>query len=339
MATITSFVLRDVQVFTGEESIPVGYVYVKDNKVELIGPGEPPSSIGDARQFSFPNHTLLPGFIDCHVHAFLGDEKCMSTSLEFGITTVLDMHNETEFVHKLKELVADEKSYSTYADFKTSGLAASIEDGYPFKLITDFVKDPHAREAAKTWAKLKGPEEAEAYVEERIRDGSDYIKLLHESGKTWGWDLALPSQELQAAIINAAHKKGLKTVAHAMSLDDTLTVLRAGVDGMAHIFCDEPITDELVKAYQKHNAWVCPTLAATGSMTSEGADEQKKIAYDHRVMSLVGKEESERLCHCMGSCHGRGKLEYAIHSTKVIREAGIDIVWCVKFLYAESLES
>lgn len=325
--TTKSFLIQDVRLFTGDHVIQSGYVLVNAGGITAVGAGPPPPGITADKRMSFPNHTLLPGFIDCHVHAFMGDDRCMSASLEFGITTVLDMHNEPEFVKKLKALVADESSYATHADFKTSGLAASIKDGYPFKLITDFVKDPEAVAASETWTQLKDPEEAESYIDDRINEGSDYIKLLHESGKTWGWELPLPTLELQVAIVQAAKKRGLKTVAHAMSKDDTLTVLRAGVDGMAHTFCDEPITSDLVEEYKTNNVWVCPTLAATGSMTTEGAEDQHNIAHDPRVHSLIGEEESDRICACMGTCHGRGKLEYAIDSVKVLREAGIDIVW------------
>lgn len=93
---------------------------------------------------------------------------------------------------------------------------------------------------------------------------------MHESGKTWGWDLQVPTAALQAALVDAAHRRGLKCVAHAMTLEDTLVVLRVGVDGMAHTFCDVPVTQELVDAYKKNNAWVCPTLAATGEYDDGG---------------------------------------------------------------------
>ena len=322
-----TFILRDVRIFTGDYIIESGYVYVEDGKIKAYGQGLPGSEADDVKQIPLVGHTVLPGFIDCHVHAFLGDDRCMSTSLQFGITTVLDMHNETEFMHKLKNLVAQESSFSTHADFKSSGLSASIPGGYPFKLVTEIVKDPASVAAAETWAKLGGPEEAETFILQRIQDGSDYIKLLQESGKTWGWDLPKPTIDLQKALIDMAHKHGLKCVAHAMSLEDTLLVLRAGIDGMAHTFCDARITDEIVAAYKANNVWVCPTLAATGSMTTEGSNGQKRIARDQRVKSLVGEEESDRLCTCMGVCHGRGKLEYAVESIKVLKEAGIDVVW------------
>lgn len=47
-----------------------------------------------------------------------------------------------------------------------------------------------------------------------------------------GVEINKPSLELQKAIVEEAHKAGLKVVAHALCLDDTLEILGAGVDGM-----------------------------------------------------------------------------------------------------------
>ena len=327
----TYFLLRDVKIFTGEQIVALGYVLVRNGKIASFGEGDPPLPDGTPlgiRQLSLPGHTVLPGFIDCHVHAFLGDDRCLSVSLPFGITTVLDMHNEPEYVRKLKALVSCERSCATHADFKTAGLCASVENGYPFRLATEFIQDPAVAAAAEYWVKLRHPEEAAGYVDNRLREGSDYIKLMQDSGKTWGWEgMALPSQELQAAIVQAARERGLVTVAHAMTLADTLAVLRAGVDGLAHTFCDEPVTDELVQAYTANSAFVCPTLAATGSMTTDGMEHQKKVADDLQAKGLLDDEEHQRLCACMATCQDRGKLEYAINSVKVLKDAGIDIVW------------
>jgi hypothetical protein len=178
MSPATTFVVQYVRSFTGDEAIENGYLFVKDGTIASLGQGPPPASLANVVKISKPGHTLLPGFIDCDVHAYLGDERCMSTSLQFGITTVLDMHNEPDSVDKLKKLASAEDNFSIYADLKSSRLSASISGGYPFKLITDIVGDAESLEAAKSWVKLKGPEEAEAYIKQRIAEGSDYIKLL-----------------------------------------------------------------------------------------------------------------------------------------------------------------
>jgi hypothetical protein len=176
------------------------------------------------------------------------------------------------------------------------------------------------------WAKITSPADAEPFIAARIREGSDYIKLMQESGKPMGHSYPIPTRETQMAIVAEAHKHGLKVVAHATSLEDTILVLEFGVDGLAHTFCDQAPTPELVALYKKNNAWVCPTLAATGSMCNEGLDVALKLADDQRVVNISTEEDRKQLCCCMNVCP-KGKQQYAFDSVRMLKEAGIDILW------------
>lgn len=111
-------------------------------------------------------------------------------------------------------------------------------------------------------------------------------------GKTFN----MPSLELQTAIVDEAHKHGLRVVAHATSLQDTLDILSCGVDGLTHTFIDQPPTQELIDAYKKNNAHCNPTLATMASATTEGKPLQEKFAHDPRVARLLGQAERERMC-------------------------------------------
>lgn len=51
-------------------------------------------------------YTLIPGLIDAHVHCNDGITEALRQSLRFGVTTVGDMHNEIESLHKLKDVSA-----------------------------------------------------------------------------------------------------------------------------------------------------------------------------------------------------------------------------------------
>lgn len=125
--------IKDVRIFTGEATIPAGYVVVKDGKISVVGAGSPPDNEVET-VISKPDHTLLPGFIDAHIHADKGNELALYQSIKFGVTTVMDMHNETANVLKLKKLAAEKPD--EMADFKAAGLAATIEDGWPIPVVT-----------------------------------------------------------------------------------------------------------------------------------------------------------------------------------------------------------
>ena len=177
------------------------------------------------------------------------------------------------------------------------------------------------------WPKLKNIEDVEPFIEQNIRNGADYIKLFAESGKALGGQFNKPSPSLQSEIIRSAHSHGLVAVAHAMCLDDTLEILSLGIDGLAHTFFDQSPTPELIAAYKKTNAWVCPTLTAIGSLTTEGQPLAERLAHDPRVTALLSEDGKASMCECIHFTAETSKLEYAFESVRQLHKAGIDIVW------------
>jgi len=99
-----SFLITDVRIFNGETFIEKGYVLVRDGKISQVGAGSPPSESTDLPVLSKPDHTLLPGLIDAHIHSDKGNIASLEQSLRFGVTTVCDMHNELVNVEKLKKV-------------------------------------------------------------------------------------------------------------------------------------------------------------------------------------------------------------------------------------------
>jgi hypothetical protein len=168
-----------------------------------------------------------------------------------------------------------------------------------------------------------------AYIKQNIADGADYIKLMHESGSSMGAQFTKPSVELQEIIIKEAHAAGKVAIAHALAMEDTIEILNAGINGLAHTFYDQAPTQELIDAYKKNNAWLNPTLAAIGSLTTEGQQTAEKFAHDERVQGLIGEQELGRLCQCMNFKKETSKVEYAYESVRQLKANGIDIIWFV----------
>jgi imidazolonepropionase-like amidohydrolase len=320
--TMASFIIRDIRVFTGEDTIQEGFIHVQDGKIKAVGPMSsiPSTSI---KTYSKPGHTLLPGLIDCHMHASKADPVALPQALRFGVTTVCEMQNELRHVQKLKKQTLEPDT----ASYKTAGQSATIENGWPIPVITAHDKSEETAKDIATWPKLSNRENVVEYLEWNKKEMQpDYIKLMHESGISMGLQLSKPSVELERIIIEESHKRGYLTVAHALCLQDTLEVLEAGVDGLTHTMIDQPPTQELVDAYKKNNAWLNPTLAVVGSLTTEGKELQHRFAHDKRVEGLIGEKEVGNMCNCMAFAAGKGKVEYAYESVKMLKKAGIDIV-------------
>lgn len=321
---MSSFILREVRVFTGESTIEQGYVLVEDGKIRSVGLSSSiPALDASVQSYSKPNHTVLPGLIDCHIHADRADPEALPQALRFGVTTVCDMQNELPNVLKLKQQTQEPDT----ASYKTAGQAATIENGWPIPVIVAHDKSPETLAEIAKWPKLTDRASVVDYLDWTSREmAPDYIKLMHESGTIMGFKLDQPTADLQRTIIEESRKRGYLTVAHAMCLQDTLDVLHAGVNGLTHTFCDQPPTQELIEAYKKNNAWCNPTLAAIGSLTTEGAALQHKFAHDPRVQHLISEDKRGNMCACMSFAARHGKAEHAYASVKALRKAGIDIL-------------
>jgi imidazolonepropionase-like amidohydrolase len=71
--------------------------------------------------------------------------------------------------------------------------------------------------------------------------------------------------EIYGAIIDEAHKQGLRVTAHIVNLDDTKGLIRAGVDAFAHGVRDKDIDEELVTLFKQH-----PNLTLTPNLPNRG---------------------------------------------------------------------
>jgi hypothetical protein len=179
------------------------------------------------------------------------------------------------------------------------------------------------------WPRLRTQQDVEEYLATNISNGADYIKLMHESGSAMGASFTKPSLDLQKTIIDLAHKAGKVTIAHALAMNDHIEILSCGIDGLAHTFYDQPPTAKLIEAYKANNAFLNPTLAAIGSLTTEGKKLAEKYAHDPRADGRLGEAERARMCKCMDFKKEGSSVEHAYESVRQLKAAGIDIVWFV----------
>lgn len=127
---MTSFLVQGARVFTGEHVLECGNVLVENGIIKYVGNDAPDT---DVPIISGSGATLIPGLIDAHIHADKGKVLALEQSLRFGVTTVCDMHNEPPNVAKLKKTA---KERNDVADFKSSCLAATIDQGWPVPIVT-----------------------------------------------------------------------------------------------------------------------------------------------------------------------------------------------------------
>jgi imidazolonepropionase-like amidohydrolase len=91
--------------------------------------------------------------------------------------------------------------------------------------------------------------------------------------------------ELYGAVVDEAHKRGLRVTAHIFELEDAKGLVRAGIDAFAHGVRDRDIDDELVGMFrQRPNLVLTPNLPDRGVKVDLGwlraglpADEVAKL--------------------------------------------------------------
>ncbi len=66
--------------------------------------------------------------------------------------------------------------------------------------------------------------------------------------------------DVYRAVIDQAHKKGLRVAVHVFYLDDAKAVLDAGADFIAHSVRDKDVDNDLIAMLKRRDVCVCPTL-------------------------------------------------------------------------------
>lgn len=190
--------------------------------------------------------TLLPGLIDSHVHAHrlrAGAAHLELPALVFGITTEMDLHSppDPERAQELRRTGMPRRS-----DLITAGHLATVSGGHP---VTD-------RPGQRVLPRLGSPGEADAWVQQRWEEGSELVTAVVESRA----GLPTLSPEAVRALVEAARRRGLLTVAHVGSLADTEVAVAAGVDGLAHPPSVDVLPEPLLDAMVAQAVFVVSTL-------------------------------------------------------------------------------
>jgi imidazolonepropionase-like amidohydrolase len=233
---------RGVAVFDGQAIERDVDVVVQSGVIKSVG--KDAKHAAGAEIIDGAGLTLLPGFIDCHTHTF--DEAMLKQSLVFGVTTELDMFTDHRIAQTFRQQQAAGQARNR-ADLFSAGTLVTAKGG-------------HGTQFGVTVPTIAAPEEAEEFVDARLKEGSDYIKIIYEDGKPFGVKFTPISKQTLAAVVVAAHKRHKLAVVHISERERARDALAAGADGLVHLFVDHPIDDALVRLAVNHKAFVVPTL-------------------------------------------------------------------------------
>jgi hypothetical protein len=140
MATLIS----NGRIFDGVSVISeCGHVLIESGRISKISSQQPLSPPADCVVVDATGCTLLPGLIDAHVHVFR-DVQLLETAIQYGVTTVLDMHNEREW---FKEINVITRQRNDVSDVKSCCYGATIKNGWPSAIVRLVSQEENVRVA------------------------------------------------------------------------------------------------------------------------------------------------------------------------------------------------
>jgi imidazolonepropionase-like amidohydrolase len=282
-------VLKAARVFTSTSDHPLapGMVVVEGDHIARVGQDLPVPS--GAQVIDLGDATLLPGFIDAHVHMAqeMSDDwyrdfyqaalrfpaeqalyaaKYARDTVEAGFTTVRDLGS---------------------ADYVSLGLRNAINAGIaegPRMLIANHgigSTGGHADQAPYPPERIKpegpvqgvcnGPAECREAVRFQIKYGADVIKCMPSGGVlslSDPVDVPELTREEMDAIVSEAHAWHRKVAAHCHGDEAAKIAIAAGVDSIEH---GTFLKDDTLRMMKEKGVYLVPTLFA-GEWVGEKAD-------------------------------------------------------------------
>lgn len=296
---------EDVRVFDGERFLERTTVLVDGEQIVAVGPDLPVPP--GAERVAGEGATLLPGLVDAHVHVQLPAQ--LEQALLFGVTTEIDMFTLPELAAAMREQQAAGKA-SGRADMRSAGILATSPGG-------------HGTEYGFPIPTLSTHDEAAAFVDARVAEGSDFIKIVYDDGSGFGSRIPTLDRDTLVAVIEAAHARDSLAVVHVSSQREAIEAIESGADGLAHLFLDEPPSEAFVRAAKERGVFVTDTMPVLFTICdgTRGA----ALAEDPRLAPWIGPAERRALSARFPAA-SRPSCEPALESAKRLHAAGVRLL-------------
>lgn len=295
---------RHVDVFDGSRMIRRTNVLVREGMIRAVGPDviiPPAAQIVDGR-----GKTLVPGLFDAHTHlGVMFVEQFLKDALVFGVTTELEMWGSDASRALRKKMAAG--GFVDSADHRTAGSGVTVPKGHPTQMGGGDIPT------------LAPGDDVQAFVDARIAEGSDYIKIIYEHAFP-----TLTRQQLED-VVAAAHRRNMLVVAHVTTQRDARDAIAAGTDGLVHIFADAPPDADFAEFAAQHHVFVVPTLSVIEAVT--GASDKPWWQNVPHVVSYITPSMRGSLDMKMRPGSGaKLKLTHAQAAVGALRRAGVQIL-------------
>ena len=243
----------------GRPAVEVATLVVDGGVVRQVGAAGQVRVPAGATRVSLAGKTIVPAFLNAHTHPgfqrgatyvrgnYGRDQvlRDLARAQFFGVAAVLS-----------QGIDPGDTAFAIRADQR-----AGRAGGARLLLAGRGIGAPNAGPGAAAYQgiayELTTPDEGRRAVRELAGQGVDVVKIWVDDRNGRAPRL---SEGAYRAIIDEAHRRGLKVNAHVFYLADLKTLVGAGIDGLVHLARDLELDDQAVAAIVKHGTYVMPTL-------------------------------------------------------------------------------
>ena len=263
--TTTVFEGARVIVGDGQPALENATIVVSGTRIVQVGRASDVRVPAGATRVALTGKTVMPAIVDTHTHLSQTRESVaedLRRRAYYGVSAAMSLGQDAgDLPFQMRA-----QTLPGAARFFTAGRGITMPEpgrtDVPYWITTV----AEARKAVQELAVQK-VDIVKIWVDDR---NGKYKKL---------------TPELYTAIIDEAHKRGLRVTAHIFTLEDAKGLLRAGIDAFAHGVRDRDIDDEGLALFKSHkNVVVVPNLPDRGVATdlswlrdSLGEAEFKKL--------------------------------------------------------------
>ena len=244
-ANVTVFEGARVIVGDGRTPIENASFVVDGARIVQVGTAANVRVPTGAARVNLAGKTVMPAIIDTHTHLSQTREGLLDDLRRrayFGVGAALSLGQDTaDVAYEVRS-----QAMPGMAKFFTAGRGITAPEP--------------GRTTAPYW--VTTPAEARKAVEENAARKVDIIKIWVDDRMGTVKKL---SPDLYAAVLDDAHKRGIRVIAHIYTLDDAKATLRAGLDAFAHGVRDKDLDDEFMALVKQH-----PQLTLGPNMPDRG---------------------------------------------------------------------
>ena len=252
------YLIEDIKLFDGYELKERVDLLIEEGIIQRIG--EIKAESKDLVIISGRGKTIVPGMVNCHVHAWLPYH--LKNAMQAGVFAVLDMHTS---VHP--DSLNRYKLEDGYARFFSTGYAATVPGGhgtqYGFEVPT-----------------IGADGSPSQFVQESVARGSDYIKIIYEPQKP-----TLSIDQINE-IVKTSKNEGLLSVAHISSRGGAKDLIDTGIDGFVHMWKDAPASQSFLDSISARGMFVVPTVSVMEGIIEYYRQNRIRVPFSQLEMLL-----------------------------------------------------